>query len=468
MNWLEDLREAYYKKGSFSHASPKRICLFPYTTSPITPNVLSELKSFKVICGESLRDLAEVDNTISCTPSAVIANIKDKVDTENFTDLAHIIKAILFDEEEQIFCFHPTIFYHLSSENKVKTITTLAQFTRDIFFADQVNLGADFSTGEVPSNVFHSLVLKNLPPLGSRKKKRSVSYYRAQDPLHKCFVKDCLFLQRNSQLYAAQLPELLKFYYFIYQLRLVESLNNFFVNIDQKPFFFSVDWESLSKGRQAFQVGWRRVDHKLFSIFSHTHCLEMLSYIPFDGLETPFAYDEIKMWVQNASSENRQVATRHVNELIDFYLESIEQLNFDWSRFHKINSKVGGENLTDRIKYFYELVHFQFENSNRKAASTRYSKWLSQFAVSSYLKRRGPLGHTLCFSRDQLLFLTRLCIGDNPDEKIRLTELWKEFSRRGVVYDFESQKQILNLFNQLNLIEKKSDSGDAQYVRAIF
>jgi len=468
MSWLEDLQWAYYKKGSFSHASPKRICLFPYTTSPITPNVLDELKSFKVICGESLRDLAVVDNTIACTPSAIIADIKDKIDTENFTNLAHIIKAILFDEKEQIFCFHPTIFYHLSSKDKVKSITTLAQFTRDILFAGHVNLGADFSTSEVSSNVFHSLILKNLPPLVSKKKKRSVYYYKAQDPLHDCFVKDCSFLQKNSQLYAAQLPELLKFYYFIYQLRLVENLNNFFGDIVQQPFFFSVDWESLSKGRQAFQAGWRRVDHKIFSIFSHTHCLEMLSYIPFDGLESPFAYDEIKTWAQDASSEKRKAATRHVNELINFYMESIERLNFDWSRFHQANSNLGGEDLTDRIKYFYKLVHFQFENSNRKAASTRYSKWLSQFAVGSYLKRRGPLGHTLCFSRNQLLFLTRLCIGDNPDEKIRLTELWKEFSKRGVAFDFESQKQILNLFNQLNLIEKKSDSGDAQYVRAIF
>ncbi len=468
MSWLEDLQEAYYKKGSFSHASPKRICLFPYTTSPITPIVLEELKSFTVICGEALRDLAAVDNPIACSPSAIIADIKNIIDTQNFTDLEHIIKTTLFDEKEQIFCFHPTIFYHLSSKNKAKSVKTLAQFTRDILFADHIRLGADFSNDEVPSNVFHSLILQNLPPLSSRKMKRDISYYKTQDSLHDCFVKDCSFLQNNSKLYAAQLPELLKFYYFIYQLRLVESLNAFFEDSDQQPFYFSVDWESLSKGRQAYQAGWQRVEYKLFSMFSHAHCLEMLNYIPIEGLESPFAYGEIKMWALNVSSEKRQTAAKHVNELIIFYMESIEHLNFDWSKFHKAYSNMGGGELTERIKYFYKLVHFQFEHSQRKAASTRYSKWLSQFAVGSFLKRRGPLGHTLCVSRNQLLFLTRLCIGDNTDEKIRLTELWKEFSKRGVIFDFESQKQILNLFNKLNLIEKKSDSGDAQYVRAIF
>ena len=468
MSWLEDLRAAYYKKGSFSHASPKQICLFPYTTSPVTPSVLEELKSFSVICGESLRDLAMVDNPIACTSSAIVADIKDKIDTKNFSDLEHIIKTTLFDEKEQIFCFHPTIFYHLSTKSKVKSVTTLAQFTRDVLFGEHTNLGVDCSAKENPSNVFHSLILENLPPLSSRKTKRDTLYYRAQDSLHNCFAKDCSFLQSNSQLYAAQLPELLKFYFFIYQLRLVESLNSFFKEGSQQPFYFSVDWESLSKGRQAFQEGWKRVEHKLFSMFSHAHCLEMLSYVPFEGLELPFAYREVGKWAQNVSSATRRTTARNVNQLIDFYMESIEQLNFNWGTLRQANNNSVDEELVDRIRYFYKLVHFQFEHSNRKAASTRYSKWLSQFATVNYLKRRGPLGHTLCFSREQLLFLTRLCIGDKNDEKIRLTELWKEFSKRGVIFDFESQKLILNLFNNLNLIEKKSDSGDAQYVRAIF
>jgi len=175
----------------------------------------------------------------------------------------------------------------------------------------------------------------------------------------------------------------------------------------------------------------------------------------------------MQLWSDNATPEQKQKAVLDIKDLISFYKDGIEQLKFDWTPFnrksHEVHNSVEGN-----IKHFFEMVYFQFKHSNRKAAAGRYSKWLSQFAMANFLKRRGPLGNTLCFSRSQLLFLTRLCVGANSTGKLRLTDLWVEFGKRGVAFDFESQKQIIKLFNKLNLIEKKSDSGDAQYVRAIF
>ena len=118
MSWEKTLQEKYYKKGSFSHASPKCICLFPYTTSPITPNILDELKSFSAICGEAMRDLLQIENDVDCTSSSIVANIKDKIETEKFSDLQHIVKTVLFDERGLVHCFHPIIFYHLASKNQ--------------------------------------------------------------------------------------------------------------------------------------------------------------------------------------------------------------------------------------------------------------------------------------------------------------------------------------------------------------
>ena len=37
---------------------------------------------------------------------------------------------------------------------------------------------------------------------------------------------------------------------------------------------------------------------------------------------------------------------------------------------------------------------------------------------------------------------------------------------RGLFFDRDSKNKIIELYEKLNLIEKKSDSGDAQYVRA--
>ena len=469
MSWENTLQETYYQTGTFRHESPKRISLFPYTTAPITQKTSDEMKSFFSISGEALKDLAMIDNEVDCTAASIFSNVKTKVETQNHSDLQHIIRTILFDDNDQIHCFHPVIFYHLSSGKIETSFSSMAYFVRDILFGNNTNLGPDACMEECSTNIFHSLILKSLPPLSSRKLKRSKTYYKAQDSLCECFVQDCKFLKHDPKIYATHLPELLKIYCFIYQLRLVEQLNDFFNNSSQQPFYFTVYWENLSKSRQAYQGGWRRISEKLFTMWSHVHCLEMLNYIPIEGLEPPYAYADIKRWEQLTSEEDIKKAVENVNRLIDFYKKGIEGLNFDWTRHEHINNDNNkDEDLENRIELFFKMVQCQFANSSRKAASIRYSKWLSQFAANNYFKPRGPLGNTLSFTRPQLLFLTRLCIGENPAGKLRLTELWKEFSRRGVAFDFETQKQILILFNKLNLIEKKSDSGDAQYVRAIF
>ena len=63
------------------------------------------------------------------------------------------------------------------------------------------------------------------------------------------------------------------------------------------------------------------------------------------------------------------------------------------------------------------------------------------------------------------MLLAWLAVGTRP--KLRLHEFWEELRERGVDFDHQSKVLIVELLEKLNLLEKKSDSGDAQYVRAI-
>ena len=61
--------------------------------------------------------------------------------------------------------------------------------------------------------------------------------------------------------------------------------------------------------------------------------------------------------------------------------------------------------------------------------------------------------------------MTKIFINNN--ERLKLSSLFYEFKRRGIAFDKDSQNRIVQLYEKLNLLEKKSDSGDAQYVRSI-
>jgi DNA phosphorothioation-dependent restriction protein DptG len=50
---------------------------------------------------------------------------------------------------------------------------------------------------------------------------------------------------------------------------------------------------------------------------------------------------------------------------------------------------------------------------------------------------------------------------------MRLNDVFAEFEARSVFLDNISKEQVMHYYEKLNLIEKKSDSGDEQYVKRI-
>ena len=71
----------------------------------------------------------------------------------------------------------------------------------------------------------------------------------------------------------------------------------------------------------------------------------------------------------------------------------------------------------------------------------------------------------LNLSEETLIFITKLCIKNQ--EQMRLKDVFKAFERRGIFLDDISKEQATDYYEKLNLIEKKSDSGDAKYVKRI-
>ena len=60
--------------------------------------------------------------------------------------------------------------------------------------------------------------------------------------------------------------------------------------------------------------------------------------------------------------------------------------------------------------------------------------------------------------------ITALCV---KDKKIKLNQLFREYEKRGIFFDKYSKEEVVNFLTKLNLIDKKSDSGDAQYVKPV-
>ena len=71
----------------------------------------------------------------------------------------------------------------------------------------------------------------------------------------------------------------------------------------------------------------------------------------------------------------------------------------------------------------------------------------------------------LNLTEETLIFITKLCIKNQ--KQMRLKDVFNAFEKRGIFLDSFSKEQVASYYEKLNLIEKKSDSGDAKYVKRI-
>lgn len=116
------------------------------------------------------------------------------------------------------------------------------------------------------------------------------------------------------------------------------------------------------------------------------------------------------------------------------------------------------------VKFLFDSIKSQFENTGRSRAYNSYSAKFERFC-HKFLKSRGRSGLMLGLSEETLIFLTKISIKER--EQMRLKDVFDEFEKRGIFLDDISKEQVTIYYEKLNLIEKKSDSGDAKYVKRI-
>ena len=232
--FLDEIKDNYVtQKGGFKHTTPERAVLFPYITTPPSKSILNELKNFHGICGEVVRQLRGIKPTELFNNELFLKKIQNKFDFDKPEDglqLQKILLKTIFTRDKELHCFHPKIFYYKSSKDSgtQKNLKSIGGFLASVFFTKNPDLLTDYRDITV-ENVFHDLILNSLPPLEESPNLISKKNFLKIDVgINECFLKDLKLITDNPKLSTKFLPELIKFYYLMYQLRLIEKLNYLF------------------------------------------------------------------------------------------------------------------------------------------------------------------------------------------------------------------------------------------------
>ena len=148
-----------------------------------------------------------------------------------------------------------------------------------------------------------------------------------------------------------------------------------------------------------------------------------------------------------------------MQEFKEVYAETINH------EYIKKNVVFYDENIKDYlIKEVNELKGWLKQDESLETQK-RYRKSYDEIKQLNYLKSRGSLGNVLNASQEIILLFTAIVVGNN--KHLLLRRVFEGLEKHGLFFDKTSKNEIIKFYEEVNLLEKMSDSGDAQYVKSI-
>lgn len=443
--------------GKIIHRTGNKFKLFPFvTTSNSTPvEELSQLVG-TFLCRIEGKRLGVViaDDLIEELISETDVQGSDK---NMFSDT---MKRLFFDNNRQLKPMNLQMLSYVP--HKSVSEEKIAEFLVDVLGDKtrlKVLLGQAKEKEMLFANVLERLVLRHLKSGNERVVENDIPYFRVVYSLRDVFEEDFQYVLEKQDRVREYLISLLEFYFFSYTAQTSLQLDRFMQGERNQniPLYFCLDWEKTSQSRRCFTDGWRRLQSSIRKIFAHVVTLEILNHTESESHRVD--YIGLKEILNQDPTRENEISEK-IDEMTQLYRQSITDCE-DMRKLTKYNNK---DLVSASVEFLFNSVKLQFEKTSRLKPYNLYADNFERFCYK-FLKNRGRNGLMLSLSEEVLIFLTK--ISTKNQEQIRLKDLFEEFEKRGVFLDNVSKEQIAIYYEKLNLIEKKSDSGDAKYVKRI-
>ncbi|WP_043931894.1 DNA phosphorothioation-dependent restriction protein DptG [Bacillus sp. EB01] len=395
--------------------------------------------------------------------SEFIAESVDFNEDEQATaDFVRFLDQYLFNQDE-LNPIHPFLFNYMKLDKKLKNeFGKYAQFMSEALVKDNVDIKNIFNNKDT-DDILTELILEKMSVL---EKTGEVNNQQQYQPLLKGFVDlyqdDLLFISKYKDYFLSAFPLLTHYYVFMYSIQILLKFEQFTdTDIDSvQPLYFALEWESLTKRRKAAGdlEGYKYIKEHSINLFPHIHTISHLSH---NTLNKPINSDTNKISFMPYSILVREIQ----NEGSHFEEEFLKELKV-WIReyqfwaFDRIKIEDSSTNLQDAFKILFNCLR----EGMSTAVCEKYGKNIDDLGANQFIKNRGSLGPVLNVKHDFLLLMTAVSV---KDKRIPLNELFNELEKRGIKFDRHSKKEIIALLDNLNILDKKSDSGDAQYVKPV-
>lgn len=424
---------------------------FPFTTNERyvinqkeTSGTVAEL--VRLINGKQL-------DTTEINIDEIIKKIMSLVQIEDENDegyLYEIIKEQIMNEDGSRNIFHYKLYNYINSNKKEQKI---AKFLYDIVFKNMDYFNEIYNEVQ-DEDVITKLILEGMDQadylIDKRLNKNEDVYENKLTFITKLAYEDFKFLSTNKEFFLEYFERLVYFYYFYYLIQLCIKINKRF-NVDYNKVeetYYLLDWEKAGKNRKSTLKGYKDIRSRGEDLWVNLNVIEHSNFLM--GTEN-YNLVEIEEYFKSLEEDKKKE-----------YLETLKE----WIKEYKICTQQEYNDIKlDFNILMNEIIKSVSVKLSEPGRGRRLFNNVEEIGKLYFLKSRGgSYGYMFNLTQETVLMLTAICV---KEEKITLKALFEEYNKRGVFLDKESKELVVKFLEKLNLIDKKSDSGDAQYVKSI-
>lgn len=273
-------------------------------------------------------------------------------------------------------------------------------------------------------------------------------------------------LKQNNSTIVKYLPLMLYFYasYSLMQTLMFMNKVNWKQSIKKPlPITFMLSSERASEGRSAVKKGWAAQDH-----FPETFLNKLSSYAQaLDILNSMFEDEEELMTFQTILERFSEMEfTDEAKSICENVLKTYQDFKYELLDGRDTEPHPIADKKDININSYEDFVNLLLDRC-LTYQSVDYPRMkvalYSLVGIKIFEKRRDY--SVLVLDEELLLFLIAMIA---KEERIRMEDLFKRFREYGIDFSFQTKNAISEYLLKLNLLERKSDSGEAQYVRVVF
>lgn len=459
---VEGLRESLsYKKEEkkLKHNIGKGVKIVPVNTQG--KDRLGEHVEMASIIGEFSRLLSNqvLKNKIDLEKISEEVILEDsfKENTQNLKEeFRNIIKQFIKNNLREKSVRNPYFYKFLIDESSRAIVSNYANYINDSLFQNEAEIKSFFSNTKncnLISKQISKILEKNLSKLDKKNENKLFDqrYYKI---LIEKFNEDFVFLTEYPDYFLKNIELFFNFYLMIFVYKLTYNVclkeeGNFEIGQD---LYFAYESEKTNEQRRAKNSGFQNYKDKTQKIYYHITTLEHLNII-FEKYN--YLYKDLREIYD--AIENKEEFSNSINLWLEDYKEATETEKSDY--IHKIE-----DNFEEFYRGYMSVIAESHKAKNLNNTGNRLHKALESISKKNFLKKRGPLGYTFNIDQNFLFFLVAIIA---KKERIILKKFFEELELRGISLDNLSKIKIVEILEKNNLIEKKSDSGEAQYVKPV-